>query len=138
MRPYPCNSPEAAGRVLALALMADGDLSSVELSRLEELQAHTQLGLRRPTWHQVLHEFCADLLQARRRSWDDPCRIDPLTLSQLLAEVDDPALRENVLALCLEAVEADHVVTDGEWLVLSAAVEQWGMHRHMLAQAEPA
>jgi hypothetical protein len=124
--------------LLALALMADGDVSSVELSRLEELEAHTQLGLRRPAWHQVLYDFCADLLESRRRSWGDPCRVDPLTLSQLLAEVDDRELREKVLTLCLEAVQADSVVTDGESLLLASAVEQWGMHRHMLARAEPA
>ena len=52
--------------------------------------------------------------------------------------MSEPALRERVLALCLEVAEADAVVTDGEALVLGAAVEQWGLQPAMLARAAPA
>jgi hypothetical protein len=131
MRPYPRNSPQAAGRLLALALMADGDVSSVELSRLEDLMAHNRLGLGRPAWLRVLHDFCADLLQCRRRTRPgtgaDDGGVDATLLDQLLADLDDPTLCETVLTLCREAVEADRVVTDGEAAVLAAAAQQWGL-----------
>lgn len=134
MRPYPRNSPQAAGRVLALALMADGEVSSVELSRLEDLMAHTRLGLGRPAWLRVLHDFCADLLQCRRRARPGlgagaraEDGVDATLLRQLLADLDDPALCETVLMLCREAVEADRIVTDGEAAVLAAAERQWGL-----------
>lgn len=138
MRTYPTDSPEAAARVLALALLADGDLSRAELSRLDALEAHAALGLTRSELHGVLNDFCIDLLATTRQTWGDACRVDPLTLSQLLAEVQDPALRRRVLALCLEAVEADEVVSDGESLVLVSAVEQWGLQGLMMERAAPA
>ncbi len=35
MRTYPTNSPEAAARIVALALLADGHLSLIEIDALE-------------------------------------------------------------------------------------------------------
>jgi uncharacterized tellurite resistance protein B-like protein len=139
MRQYPRNSPEAAGRLLALALMADGQVSPVELSRLEDLMAHTRLGLRRPVWLHVLHDFCAELASLRRRSQaaagagngtaagDLATELLRSLLSQFLAEVDDPRLRETVLTLCLEAIDADRVVTHGESEVIEAVFSRWGL-----------
>jgi uncharacterized tellurite resistance protein B-like protein len=54
-------------------------------------------------------------------------------MAQLMAEVDDPALRLKVLRLCLQVVQADNHVADGEAIVLGAAVEQWGLQRAMFA-----
>ncbi len=115
MRAYPLNSPEAAGRIVALAMLADGDLNKSELDVLDRLDATGQLGL--PV------------------SWADACRIDARTLAGMMAEVDDPALRAKVLQLCAAVVEADEHVHDGEAMVLVAAVEHWGMHRAMLSSA---
>jgi uncharacterized tellurite resistance protein B-like protein len=131
MRSYPRNSPEAAGRLLALALMADGQVSPVELSRLEDLMAHIRLGLRRPAWLQVLHDFRAELAPLRRHGYTGsgdlaPELLRPL-LAQFLTEVDDPALRETVLTLCVEAIDADHVVTQGESAFIDTATMHWGM-----------
>jgi hypothetical protein len=138
MRTYSTDSPEAAARVVALALLADGDLSRVELARLDDLGAHEMLGLTRAELHGVLNDFCYDLLETTRLTWGDACRVDPLTLSQLLAEVQSPPLRSRVLSLCLAVAEADEVVTDGESLVLVSAVEQWGLQGEMLMRPAPA
>jgi hypothetical protein len=54
-----------------------------------------------------------------------------------MAEVDDPVLRRLVLQLCVAVVEADGHVADGEAVVLVNAVEQWGLHRHMLDAPAP-
>lgn len=131
MRCYPTDSPQAAARIVALAAMADGHLDHGELDHLERIGVHTQLGLTRADWHDVLHALCEDLLACTRLTWGDACSVDPLTLQHLLAEVHDPALRERVLALCLAAAEADAQVTDGEALVLAAAVERWGLQHRM-------
>jgi hypothetical protein len=138
MRPYPTDSPQAAARVVALTLLADSHLDRDELEGAEALGVHDQLGLSRSEWHAVVNGFCADLLATRRLTWGDACRVDPLTLQQLLAEVADPALRERVLALCLAAAEADAEVSDGEALVLAAAVEQWGLQAQMMRAGAPA
>ena len=45
MRHYPPNSPHAAGRIVAMALLADGHLSRLELDVLDRMELHTQLGL---------------------------------------------------------------------------------------------
>ena len=131
MRHYPCNSPQAAGRILALALLSDGHLSRRELDMLDRLDAHTQLGLGRTELHSVVHSFCEDL------SWGDACQVDQATLSALMADIDDPALRRTLLRLCLAIVDADDHVADGESVMLTAAIAHWGLHQEML-DARPA
>ncbi|MCP5284972.1 MAG: TerB family tellurite resistance protein [Burkholderiaceae bacterium] len=131
MRCYPIDSPQAAARIVALAAMADGHLDRRELDLLERIGVHDQLGMTRADWHDVLHALCEDLLACTRLTWGDACTVDPLTLQHLLAEVHDPALRERVLALSLAAAEADAQVTEGEALVLAAAVERWGLQHRM-------
>lgn len=132
MRHYPCNSPQAAGRILALALLSDGHLSRRELDMLDRLDAHTALGLARTELHAVVHSFCEDLLSSMHLSWGDACQVDQATLASLMADIDDPALRQTLLRLCLAIVDADGHVADGESVMLTAAVDQWGLHRDIL------
>lgn len=137
MRNYPTNSPQAAGRIVALALLADGHLSKLELDILDRLDAHGQLGLTRSEMHGVVHGLCDDLLATAHGNWSDACRLDDHTLYSLLAEIDDPGLRRRVLSLCVSIVEVDQHVADGESLMLCAAVEHWGLAHEML-QPPPA
>ena len=127
MRSYPVNSPQAAARIVALTLLADGHLDKAELDRLERLDVHGALGLAPRELHAILHALCDDLLSTTYQAWGGVCEIDPDTLGTLLAEITDPVLRLRVLQLCVEAVEADDHVADGESLILSAAAKQWAM-----------
>ena len=54
MRTYPSNSPQAAARIVALTVLADGDISKTELELLDRLAVHEQLGLDRDELHDVL------------------------------------------------------------------------------------
>jgi uncharacterized tellurite resistance protein B-like protein len=137
MRTYPQNSPQAAARIATLTLLADGNLSKVELDTLERLHVHERLGLSRPEFENVVHAFCNDLLFSAQLTWADTCRVDPRTLAQLMAEIDDPALRLQLLRLCISIAEADSHIAEAESIVLEAAVEHWGLHRAMLLP-EPA
>ncbi|HBY64031.1 MAG TPA: hypothetical protein DEH78_29770 [Solibacterales bacterium] len=137
MRTYPDNSPQAAARIVALAMLADGNLCKAEVDELERLGFHAQLGLPPDALHVIVHDLCEDLLSAAHLTWGDACRVDPRTLAGLLCEVDDPRLRLKVLRLCVAVVEADGHVADGESIVLVTAVEHWGLQREML-QAERA
>ena len=137
MRHYPRNSPQAAGRILALALLSDGHLSKRELDMLDRLDAHTVLGLGRTELHSVVHSFCEDLLSSMHLSWGDACQVDQATLAALMADIDDPALRRTLLRLCLAIVDADDHVADGESVMLTAAIAHWGLHQVML-DARPA
>jgi hypothetical protein len=127
MRNYPRNSPQAAARIVALTLLADGHLGKAELDALERLDAPQVLGLGRGELEAVLQTFCEDLLSAAHLTWADTCSIEPATLAELMAEIDDPALRQRLLRLCLAIIDADDLVADGEAIVLDAAFTHWGL-----------
>jgi len=132
MRSYPTNSPQAAARILALTVVADGDIGDAELQWLERLAVHERLGLARHELHALLDTFCEDLLSSDQLKWADACPVDERTLADLMGEIQDPALRLKLLRLCVELVEVDAQVDDGESFVLVAAVEHWGLHHEML------
>ena len=66
MRKYPQNSPQSAARIIALTIVADGDLGQDELALLDELEVHAQLGLEREALHEGFDNFCADWLSGNR------------------------------------------------------------------------
>ena len=138
MRSYPRNSPEAAARIVALTLLADGHLSRSELDLLEQRKAAQALGLAHDGLHQVLHTLCDDLLAGADQNWADACKVDPDTLSQLLNEVDDAALQLKVMRLCVDVVNADQHVAEGESVVRSAVLDHWGAGALNVRQAQPA
>ena len=131
MRIYPCDSPQAAARIVALTVLADRDISKTELELLDRLAVHEQLGLDREEFQTVLDSLCEDLLSSEQLQWADACPVDDRTLAGLMGEIEDPALRRKLLRLCIEIAEADGQVADGEAIVLTAAVEHWGLHREM-------
>jgi uncharacterized tellurite resistance protein B-like protein len=134
MRSYPRNSPEAAARILSLAALADGSLSSVEVQALDEVDAYAQLGLHRLQMQEVMRALCHDLLSHAELKEQDGvheatvCRLAPTLMAELMAEVDDPQLRMTLLQLCVKVIEADHHIDEGESLVLLTVLEQWDLH----------
>lgn len=131
MRSYPVNSPQAAARIVALTVVADGDIGDAEIEWLDRLAVDAQLGLARREFHALLDTFCEDLLSSDQLKWADACPVDERTLTDLMGEIQDPALRLKVLRLCVELAEVDAHVDDGESSVLVAAVEHWGLHHQM-------
>jgi len=125
MRTYPTNSPEAAARIIALAMLADGHLCKSELDLLERVGAHGQLGLSPKELHTVLHTLCEDLLATSFGDWESACRISAETFSAVAAEITDADLRAKVLRLCAAVIASDEHVTENESRVLAAAVAQW-------------
>ena len=138
MRSYPRNSPEAAARIVALTLLADGHLSRSELDVLERNKAAQSLGLAPDGLHQVLHTLCEDLLAGAHQNWADACKVDPATLSELLGEVDDPVLQLKVMRLCVDVANADQHVAEGESVVLSAVLDHWGASALKTDERQPA
>ena len=135
LRPYPVNSPHAAARIVALALIANGRIKAVETATLDALDAPGLLRLTRPQWHEVISDLCGDLLK-RSRS-DGECCISADLLDHVLDEVEDVAQRRVVLRLCSAVVQADRQIDDGESFLLLAAVERWGFHTDEQALLEP-
>jgi uncharacterized tellurite resistance protein B-like protein len=135
MRRYPLDSPRAAARIVAFTMLCDGHLAPAEVAAFERHEASRRLGLVPGQWQEVMTELCEDLLSGADLCWQASCRVDPHALAGLLAEVADPALRRDVLQLCLAVVDADAHVDDGEALVMNAAVEQWGLQHEMFKPA---
>ena len=129
LRPYPRNSPQAAARIVALAMLADGNLSKAELDALAFSDAHRRLGLQADEWHEVISAFCEDLMSNSHQTLGGACKIDPRALAALMAEVDDRDLRDRVMDLCLAVVDADAEVAEGEMIVLCAAGKYWASER---------
>ena len=132
MRTYAPNSPQAAARIVALTLVADGDVGQAELDMLDKFAVHQQLGLERAALHEVVDAFCEDLLSSKQLAWADRCPVDASTLSELLGEIGEPKLRRTLLGLCVQLAEVDTVLADGESVVLDAAMELWGLPRQTL------
>lgn len=130
MRSYPRNSPQAATRILAVAMLADGHQCHSETALLERLVVHEQLGLSRTALQAVVHTFCEDMMAfSAGMCWADVSLMQPDPLRQVLGEVDDPALQHRLVRLCMSLIEADAHLADREAVVLAAAMLQWGLHR---------
>lgn len=132
MRTYPDNSPQAAARIVALAMMADGKLGREEILMLDYLRVGEQLGLLPHQLDAVVMDFCEDFRVGANCGWTEAGLADPRTMAEMMSEIDNPALQRQVMQLCVSVVEADGRVREAESLVLGTAVEHWGLHREML------
>jgi len=83
-------------------------------------------------FHAVLDSFCEDLFSSEQLQWADACPVDDRTLAELMGEIEDPLLRRKLLRLCIDIAEIDGHVAEGESIVLTAAVEHWGLYCEML------
>ncbi|MDP2416185.1 MAG: TerB family tellurite resistance protein [Hydrogenophaga sp.] len=127
MRTYPINSPQAAARLLAMALVADGNYSIVEIRTLDRLEAPRRLGLPADAIKAVIDDFCQDLLSAAHGEWSGSAQMDDATRQALMNEVQDPALRVQIMELCEAVVQADGHLAEGEVDMLDAMVKAWGI-----------
>lgn len=138
MRNYTRNSPEAAARIVALVLIADGHVCRSEFELLNRLDAAGALGLPRDTLPQIVQTLCEDLLASAYGSGSMMAHIDDDTLAALMREIDDPALQRQVLRLARAAAEADGHLAHGEDVILDAARRHWALDRDGKPAAAPA
>ena len=127
MRSYPRNSPEAAARIVALILIADGHVCRSEFDVLNHLDGPRELGLESDGLPRIVQTLCEDLLMGDHGSGSMLGGVDDSTLASLMAEVDEPVLRRKVLRLAVAATRADRHLADGETLVLAAVRRHWGL-----------
>ena len=140
MRSYPSNSPEAAARIVALVLIADGHVCRSEFDVFEQLDGPRQLGLEPGSLARVVQTLCEDLLMGDSGGGSLMGGVDDSSLASLMAELDDPALQRQVLRLAVAAARADGHLAEGEALVLAAARQHWGLvaEAEAMAAAQPA
>lgn len=129
------DSPQAAATIVALTMLADGDINQDELTMLDRMRLHEQLDMPRDEMFDVMSDFCRAALSRPSSCGTHGCPLDDCEVARLMAQITHPGLRMRLLRLCLRMAEADGRVEDGEVFVLNAAVEHWGLHREMLVPA---
>lgn len=125
MRTYPPNSPEAAARVLVMALLADGHCAMTEIQALDRLQAPRRLGLSPARFKGVLDDFCQDVLTAHQGRWLGSIHIDAGVRDQLVGEITDLRLQNEVMGLCTDIIHADAHLAEGEIHMIDTLVAAW-------------
>lgn len=137
MRTCSRNSPEAAARIVALVLIADGHVCRSEIDTLEHLGIERQLGLAPGGFATVIHTLCEDLLMGACGTGSMMGCLDESMLASFLAEVDAPALRHQVVQLARAAAAADRHTAEGELVILDAARRHWRLPDENAVTAAP-
>lgn len=135
MRHYPIDSPEAKARLVALALLADGAIDLNEIEALERHEVVARLGLDNACFERVVREFCEDMLVSANRGAFGQIELDEETIDTLLADIHDPLTRKRMLRAVLNIVNADGRLADGEAVLVSHAMECWGLDLYDVANA---
>lgn len=127
MRSYPPNSPQAAARVVALTLVADGTICRGELHSLVRLDVYGRLKLHAIEMQEVLETLARDLFEFGAPAWDGSGSLHPLVMKCVLEDVSDPLLRQEVLEICQAVAQADDHLTDAERALLAFAGTHWSL-----------
>jgi uncharacterized tellurite resistance protein B-like protein len=138
VRSYPRNSPRAAARLIALAMIADGHVCRSELEAVRHADAEARLGLSPGELGRVMQELCEDLLQASPHHGTLSSCIDESLVEALTRELDDPALQRQVMGVVSRAVAADGHLADGERFVLDCLHASWREAQRAEPQLSPA
>jgi uncharacterized tellurite resistance protein B-like protein len=123
MRSYPKNSPRAAGRVLALTMIVDGNVALSELKAVYRSRILEHIALDDDDFDAVLHALCDDLLVTAHHG---AVQVDTATIDAFLDDVESPDLRRNLLGAMWRLVDADGWLADAEAVVLNRASIRWG------------
>ena len=125
MRHYPTNSPEAIGRVIAIALMADGAIDSGELAALEKKDIINKIGLNPDRFDQVFYEYYEDWLTSAQRQPAGQLELDGASIGLLFDEIRDPDLQKLALRSMLDIVNADRQLNGSEAILIFQAFRHW-------------
>ncbi len=123
MRSYAINSPHAAGRLLALTMVVDGNLAHSELVALDRTRILKYVDLDHDAFQQLLQELCDDLLTNAAHG---VVQLDTRLIDLLLAEIEHPDLRRHLLQAMWNIADADGWLADGEAVLLARASVLWG------------
>lgn len=123
MRAYAINSPQAAGRLMALTIISDGNVAPAELAAMHRSRILDHVELGEAEFDQVLHDLCNDLLTTTRHG---VVQIDPELIDQMLLEIAHPDLRRKLLQAMWKIADADDWLADAEAVLLNRASQAWG------------
>lgn len=136
MRHYPIDSPQAAARILALAILADGGLDVAELRVLDNYDIDEKFGLEPALFDEVIKDFCFDLAQYSDRDYASHLELDRETIGQLLRDIRDPRMQMDLLRMMVDIVNADGSLAGGEAVLVAEAMVVWGLDLHQIAGSQ--
>lgn len=123
MRRYATDSASAAGRIVALCMVVDGNLSPSELRALQHSRLLEFIAIGIDDFHALVDELCQDLLADATRG--DHVELTPAAIDALLDEIHDPLLRQQLLRALWHIARADGVLAAAEVTLLSRARAMW-------------
>ncbi|MBB5020012.1 putative tellurite resistance protein B-like protein [Chitinivorax tropicus] len=124
MTPLPQNSPEAMARILAMLMMADGNMDDRELELLEKLKLYDIIGLSRKQFIEVLHQYC-DELEASAEQDGTIHLVDRARIDELLDTIDEPKKRLLLCAMVLDLSKADADFSEVEMAIFTHMLDHW-------------
>ena len=124
MRSYPLDSPEAAGRLLALTIVSDGNLAPSEVAAMHQSRILEHVALDEHQFQQLLQDLCQDMLATS--ACHGVVNIEPELIDRLLMEIEHPDLRRKLLGAMWKIADADGWLADAEAVLLSRAGLLWG------------
>lgn len=123
MRRYAIDSPGAAGRILALCMVVDGNLSPSELRALQHSRLLDFIEIDIDAFHVLVEELCQDMLTSAGQG--SHVELPPEVVDALLDEIRDPLLRQRLLGALWQIANADGVLAEAEVTLLSRARAKW-------------
>lgn len=134
MRHYTPNSASAAGRILALAMVVDGQMAASELRALERSRLLEHIDIDLDTFHDLVQDLCYDLLSSSVKH--DNVELDPATIDALLDDITDSDLRRELLRGMWNIADADGVLADGEAKLLARACALWAAESRFITEPD--
>jgi uncharacterized tellurite resistance protein B-like protein len=125
---------EAAARVLALMMAADGRADPREIDALADDRGFRRLGISATRFAELAREYEAEAgSQMRTHNYLHLSDIERLDM--LLAQVQDAEQRLLVCALAARVITADGSIRDIERMVFDHMLARWGLTRSMVSRA---
>jgi uncharacterized tellurite resistance protein B-like protein len=122
MRSYSVDSPHAAGRILALTMIVDGNLAGSELAALDRSKILEHIDLDQAQFQRLLQDLCDDLLTSTSHG---AIQLDNALIDGLLEEIAHPDLRRSLLRAMWRIADADDWLADAEAVLLTRASNAW-------------
>ena len=122
MRTYEVNSPQAAGRILALMMIVDGNLDGSELQAMHSSKILEHIELEPGAFQLLLQNLCDDMLTSTVHG---AVQLSNGVIDSLLDEISDPDLRRKLLQAMWKIADADDWLADGEAVLLARASAVW-------------
>ncbi|MFC0170553.1 TerB family tellurite resistance protein [Pseudoduganella danionis] len=132
MRHYETDSASAAGRILALCMVVDGNLAPAELRALQRTRLLEFIDIDIDTFHDLLSDLCHDMLSTSVKH--EHVVLDIATIDALLGEIRAPELRRELLRAMWIIADADGVLADAEARLLARACTVWSAESRFVKQ----